>query len=321
MTTSPLGSATLLAALGAAAALAAIGCTTPESSPRGHSPWRPVLVGEPVTPAVAVLQGEGGPIEVAVKNTGQVPVIVFEVEPENAVDDGAVVEVEGKGPIAILAPGESAKATVVARPSEAGQGLVRRFRVTYADGRAGPIRSFVAQDSLGATAEGSSAPRGPKESPAPWLRSRAFEVKLDVHPSAQPIEEARSRGKVGSQAPAVYSGTLGAWVFGREDGVVVVPENGDALAWPGVSLRAVAWADLLAGSRVPIAFASEEAHEKFSEGAFQKEGAFEVYDSRERRGEATIEDTAIAQALDFAAKSGLKVDAQMDGHRRLLLVK
>ncbi len=275
----------LAAALSLALGAAAAGCAAPQPSPRGNSPYRPVIIINAVTPAVAVLQGEGGPIEVSVTNAGLIPVQAIDVQPEAPVDDGAPFETEAKGIWPRLEPGEVAKATAIARPGETGDAVLRRFTVTY------------------------SGSVGGKES----RRTRAVEVRLKVDPATSPIDDARSRGKVGSQAPGVYSATLLSWAFERPDGVVVVPDQGEPAAWPGISLRAVAWADLFADG-VPLKFANPNAAEALSEVPA-------MVMSPAGPGAGSIPSEKLGELFAKAAQSGLIVETVTEEGKRSLIVK
>jgi hypothetical protein len=270
----------------AALAFVCAGCVEPQPSPRGHPTWRPVVIVNAVTPALAVMQGEGGPVEVSVTNAGQIPVKVLDVVAEASNDDGAPFEAEGKGASPSLEPGEVAHATAIARPSEAGENVQRHFRVLYADGREG---------------QGGA------------VKVRPLTVKLNVAPAAIPVEDARSRAKVGSQTPAVFSATLGIWGFERPDGIVVVEAQGEGAAWPGISLRAFAWVDLFVGN-TQVRFLNEKAHDQLSE-------EMELLAKVDRPNEATIPDGAVAEFFAKASLGGFQVDVIQEGGERLLIVK
>src|SRR5205085_9068917 len=94
-------------------------------------------------------------------------------------------------------------------------------------------------------------------------RRQTVEVRLTVAPASSPIEEARSKGRVGSQAPGCYSSSLTAWAFERPDGLVVVPDQGECSIWRGITLRAFAWSDLFVGN-APVRCTNERAYEKLS---------------------------------------------------------
>jgi len=294
----------LAAGCAATLLLSGAGCAAPEPSPRSVSYLRANVIAEQIEPAVAVLQGEGGPVEILVRNAGQVPVRAFDIDADAATDDGAPVEKEAKGHWPELAPGETAKATVVVRPIEAGDSVVHRFRVTFVDAR---VKKSI-DETVGKDGSAGGAA-------TPILRSRSVDVKVQAQASEASVGDARVKAKVGPEAPGIHSGTLGAWAFATTDGVVLAPADGDAVAWPGVSLRAVAWVDMLAGDRIPIRFESDGVRERTASGVALQD------DAERGRGEATIEETAVATLFDHASKSGLKVGTAIDGTRRLLTVK
>lgn len=280
----PLSAALLLA-------LASGGCTLfakNEPSPRGHSAWRPHLLVTVIAPAAAVLQGEGGPIDMQIVNAGFIPVKALDLEPEDAADDGSFFELNGAAS-PVLEPGDVAHATAVVRPEEAGDEVTRRFVVLYRDARVG---------------------RGGNE-----LRRKTVEVKLQVAPASSSMEDARSKGKVESSAPGVYSSLLAGWGFARQDGVVFVPDESEPLAWKGLSLRAFAWADLFVGD-APLRCTSAHIYDALSiEGylANKSGGYSEVV-------EDVVPEGTLPGFFGFAATSGFTVEAVNEGHGRRVLV-
>jgi hypothetical protein len=217
---------------------------------------------------------------------------VIDIEPESVVADGDVFAAERKDGAAgaaetpatspELQPGEGAKATAIARPSDTGESVARRFRVRYT----GMQKGMEA------------------------VRTKELVVKLQVAPCDVAIEDARSRARVGSEAPGIYSSTLQLWGFQRPDGIVIVPAQGEATALTGVSLRAFAWADLFVGN-VPVKYATDEIREKLSQDVKLVEKA---------PGEAALEEGHVFELFAFSALAGYTVDAALDGQRRVLIV-
>jgi hypothetical protein len=264
------------------------GCAGPQPSPRGRSGWRPIVTFVAERPAAAVMQGEGGPIEITATVGGVVPVKLLSAEPEAAVDDGGPFESAEKGVQPVLSPGEAAKAVAIARPYESGALVRRRFVVSY-------------QEDAG----------DKRKTP---VLTRVVEVPLEVAPASSAIEDARSKGKVQSQAAGVYSASLGGWGFERERReLVFVPDEGEAAIWHNVSLRAFSWADLFVG-HIPIRAADAAIAEKVAQTGNVVKAADDP------SGEPLLSEGQLAWLFGWAGQNGVVVDGLQDGARRLLVL-